>query len=98
VCSDKTKFPKLEDAKIALVHHEQQKEDDSSSLKTNKKEARPTYDKHSFLQSIMLALASSPHPNCEQATGLGLPYSTTHHMFKHAKGVRSRLKNVEEAL
>jgi hemerythrin len=29
---------------------------------------------------------------------LGLPYSTTHHLFKHAKGVKLRLNNVEEAL
>jgi hypothetical protein len=90
------------DAEIALFHQEQQKRMIALALTTTTEKGRPTDDKRSFAQSLILASASSPNSkpigNRKRAKVLGLPYSTTHRLFKNAKVVRSQLKNIEEGL
>jgi hypothetical protein len=90
------------DAEIALFHQEQQKRMIALARTTTTEKGRPTDDKRSFAQSLILASASSPNSkpigNRKRAKVLGLPYSTTHRLFKNAKVVQSQLKNIEEGL
>jgi hypothetical protein len=90
------------DAGIALFHQEQQKRMIALARTTTTEKGRPTDDKRLFAQSLILAPASSPNSkpigNRKRAKVLGLPYSTTHRLFKNAKVVGSQLKNIEEGL
>ena len=71
------------------------------ALSTDKKEGRLSDDKRSFMQSVLVALSSSPddrtnkRPSTRSYTkSLGIPCSTARRLVRSAKSVRADLKNL----